>query len=44
MKSFIECVTGGTRPLVTGYDGLAAVKVVVAANVSLKKGVPEEII
>ena len=44
MKSFIECVTEGTRPLVTGHDGLAAVRAVVAANVSLKKGVPEEII
>jgi len=40
MKSFIECILKDTPPHVSGYDGLAAVKAVVAANASLKKGMP----
>ncbi len=43
MKSFIDCVIHDKQPSVTGYDGLAAVEAVVAANNSLKKGMPVEL-
>ncbi|KKL22175.1 hypothetical protein LCGC14_2438060 [marine sediment metagenome] len=43
MKSFINSIINGSRPLVSGYDGLAAVRAVVAANLSLVKGMPVEL-
>ena len=43
VKSFVECVVNGAQPRVTGYDGLAAVRAVVAANRSLVKGTPVEL-
>jgi len=43
MKSFIQSVLSDTPTSVDGYDGLAAVEAVVAANASLKKGMPVEI-
>lgn len=43
MKSFITSVLEDKTTLVTGEDGLAAVEAVVAANESIRKGVPVEI-
>jgi myo-inositol 2-dehydrogenase/D-chiro-inositol 1-dehydrogenase/scyllo-inositol 2-dehydrogenase (NAD+) len=43
MRSFITSVTDDRPTLVTGQDGLAAVKAVVAANRSLKSGAAEEV-
>ena len=43
VKSFIETVVKDRTPLVTGHDGLAAVAVVVAANRSVKTGLPVEL-
>ncbi len=43
MKSFITSVLEDKPTLVTGEDGLAAVEAVVAANESIRKGVPVEI-
>jgi hypothetical protein len=43
MKSFIDSIINDSRPLVNGYDGLAAVRAVVAANLSLVKGMPVEL-
>jgi predicted dehydrogenase len=44
MRSFIDCVLKNGEPVVSGYDGLAAVEAVVAANASLKRGTPVEIL
>lgn len=41
IRSFIESVLEGKPVAVTGYDGLAVVKAVVAANLSLRSGNPE---
>ena len=43
MKSFIDAVLRDMTPKVTGYDGLASVEVVVAANQSIKRGAPVEL-
>jgi predicted dehydrogenase len=43
LKSFIHCVLQDAHPVVSGRDGLAAVEAVVAANSSLKRGLPVEI-
>ncbi|UCB45678.1 MAG: Gfo/Idh/MocA family oxidoreductase [Spirochaetota bacterium] len=43
LKSFINSIIEDTTTLVTGEDGKAAVKVVVAANRSIKEGVPVEV-
>jgi myo-inositol 2-dehydrogenase/D-chiro-inositol 1-dehydrogenase/scyllo-inositol 2-dehydrogenase (NAD+) len=43
LKSFIESIVKDTQPRVTGYDGLAAVRAVVAANRSLVRGTPVEL-
>jgi len=43
MKSFIDCVLNDRKPEVTGEDGLKAVEAVVAANRSIKAGVPVEL-
>ena len=43
MKSFIDAVREDTLTKVTGEDGLAAVEAVVAANESIRKGLPVEI-
>jgi len=40
IKSFIDAVLNDTPPRVTGSDGLAAVEAVVAANKSVKTGMP----
>ena len=40
---FIECIREDETPLVNGYDGLAAVEAVTAANNSIKKGIPVEL-
>jgi myo-inositol 2-dehydrogenase/D-chiro-inositol 1-dehydrogenase/scyllo-inositol 2-dehydrogenase (NAD+) len=43
IRSFIDVVLKDGTPLVTGYDGLASVEAVVAANQSIKTGVPVEL-
>ena len=43
MKHFIDCIIEDKTPEVTGEDGLAAVKAVVAANKSIKSGRPVEL-
>jgi myo-inositol 2-dehydrogenase/D-chiro-inositol 1-dehydrogenase/scyllo-inositol 2-dehydrogenase (NAD+) len=43
MRSFIDCVVHDREPRVTGRDGQAAVAVVVAANRSIRAGVPVEL-
>lgn len=43
ISSFIDAVLNDRDPLVTGQDGLAAVEVVVAANRSVKTGLPVEL-
>lgn len=43
LRSFVHCILNEEETRVTGYDGLAAVQAVVAANKSLKKGIPEEL-
>jgi predicted dehydrogenase len=43
LKSFIESITEDKSTLVTGEDGKAAVAVVVAANRSIKDGIPVEV-
>jgi len=43
MKHFINCIIEDKKPEVTGEDGLAAVKAVVAANKSIKTGMPVEL-
>jgi len=43
LRSFITSVLEDTPTRVTGQDGLAAVEAVVAANRSLKSGMPEEV-
>ncbi|KPJ87774.1 MAG: hypothetical protein AMS17_07545 [Spirochaetes bacterium DG_61] len=43
INSFIDAVLNDKSPLVTGKDGLAAVEVVVAANKSVKTGLPVEL-
>jgi predicted dehydrogenase len=43
MRSFISSVLEDRPTRVTGQDGLAAVEAVVAANRSLKTGLPEEV-
>jgi myo-inositol 2-dehydrogenase/D-chiro-inositol 1-dehydrogenase/scyllo-inositol 2-dehydrogenase (NAD+) len=43
IEHFVECVSGGREPCVTGADGLRAVEAVVAANRSLATGGPVEI-
>jgi len=40
IKSFIDAVVNDTAPLVTGYDGRAAVSAVLAGNKSIKTGMP----
>ena len=40
MKHFISCIIEGKEPTVTGKDGLAAVEAVIAANKSIKTGMP----
>jgi myo-inositol 2-dehydrogenase/D-chiro-inositol 1-dehydrogenase/scyllo-inositol 2-dehydrogenase (NAD+) len=42
INSFVGAVLKDTPPLVTGRDGIAAVEVVVAANRSVKTGLPVE--
>ncbi len=39
-RHFIECVLENKKPIVTGEDGKAAVAAVIAANESIKKGIP----
>ena len=34
-KAFVDCILGDTAPVVTGRDGLEAVKVVNAGNKSI---------
>jgi myo-inositol 2-dehydrogenase/D-chiro-inositol 1-dehydrogenase/scyllo-inositol 2-dehydrogenase (NAD+) len=41
--SFIDTVLRDGNPAVTGYDGLASVEAVVAANKSIKNGAPVEL-
>ena len=43
MKSFIKSILNDTEPEVSGFDGLAAVKAVIAANRSIKTGRPVEL-
>ncbi len=43
MRHFIDCIINDKIPFVTGEDGLAAVKAVVAANKSIKTGMPVEL-
>jgi len=43
MRAFIRCVLDDTRPIVTGEDGQAAVAAVVAANRSVRTGIPVEV-
>jgi predicted dehydrogenase len=43
LKSFIKSITENKPTLVTGEDGKAAVAAVVAANRSIKEGVPVEV-
>jgi predicted dehydrogenase len=43
IRSFIDAVLNDTPPLVTGLDGLAAVEAVVAANTSIRTGLPVEL-
>ena len=40
MEHFVECILEDTAPRVTGEDGMKAVEVVVAANHSIKTGLP----
>jgi UDP-N-acetylglucosamine 3-dehydrogenase len=40
LRHFINCVRGVEKPLVTGWDGLKALKVALAAVESAAKGVP----
>ncbi|MCL4385453.1 MAG: Gfo/Idh/MocA family oxidoreductase [Actinobacteria bacterium] len=39
-RHFIECILDNKTPIVTGKDGKHAVKAVIAANESIKKGMP----
>ena len=43
MRSFVNCILNNKKPEVGGYDGLAAVKAVVAANKSIRENVPVEL-
>lgn len=43
LKHFIQCIKRNETPLVSGYDGLAAVRAVVATNESIKTGMPVEL-
>jgi myo-inositol 2-dehydrogenase/D-chiro-inositol 1-dehydrogenase/scyllo-inositol 2-dehydrogenase (NAD+) len=43
IQSFIDVVLKDETPFVTGYDGLASVEAVVAANQSIKAGAPVEL-
>jgi myo-inositol 2-dehydrogenase/D-chiro-inositol 1-dehydrogenase/scyllo-inositol 2-dehydrogenase (NAD+) len=43
MEHFVRCIERGEEPAVTGHDGLRAVKMVLAANRSLRTGGPVEI-
>ena len=43
LRSFIDVVLRDGSPVVTGYDGLASVEAVVAANQSIKCGAPVEL-
>lgn len=44
MAHFIACIREDKPPRVTGLDGLRAVEAVVAANKTLRTGVPEELL
>ena len=37
-RHFIDCITQGIKPTVTGYDGKSAVEAVIAANKSVQEG------
>ncbi len=43
LRHFIQCIIEDETPLVGGYDGLAAVRAVVATNESIKTGMPVEL-
>lgn len=43
IKSFIRSIIDDKEPAVTGQDGLSAVRAVIAANKSIKTGVPVEL-
>ena len=43
VKHFVDCLTAGQQPRVTGEDGLKAVAAVVAANRSMRLGRPVEV-
>ena len=42
-RDFVSCIIEGREPRVTGVDGMAAVKVVNAGNLSIKSGKPVSI-
>lgn len=39
-KHFISCIINGEKPLVSGHDGKMATEAVIAANISIQKGIP----
>ena len=40
LNSFLECIVNGEKPVITGEDGLKALRMVLAANKSSKEHVP----
>ena len=40
LNSFLECIVNGEKPVITGEDGLNALRMVLAANKSSKEHVP----
>ena len=40
LEHFVDCMTNGTEPHVTGRDGLKALEAVIAANRSIQTGLP----
>lgn len=43
VSHFVDCVLNGTRPITDGRSGLRIVRILEAANASLKTGQPQEI-
>ena len=40
LEHFVDCVSNGAEPHVTGRDGLRALEAVIAANRSIQTGLP----
>ena len=43
IDNFLQVIRGEEEPLVTGWDGYKAYELIVAAHISMKRGVPIEL-